>query len=150
MLELTTSSPDQTLALGMRLAGLMRAGDVVLLNGRLGSGKTLLTSGIAGGLGVDDPVTSPTFVIVRHYEGFLGLTHADMYRLGSTGEFDDLDLIRQAADGVLVIEWGAPVAALVGADHLAVDIEVVGEEARKFVFRPSGRWCGRDLEELKA
>lgn len=150
MLVVTTSSPDETIALGMRLAGLMRAGDIVLLNGRLGSGKTLLTSGIAGGLGIDDPVTSPTFVIVRQYNGFLRLTHADMYRIGSFGEFDDLDLIEEAADGVLVIEWGAPVVTQIGRDHLAIEIEVIDEFTRCFTFRPSGAWRGRDLEELAA
>jgi len=150
MLVVTTSSPDETIALGMRLAGLMRPGDIVLLNGRLGSGKTLLTSGLADGLGVDEPVTSPTFVIVRQYEGFLRLTHADMYRIGSTGEFDDLDLIEESSDGVLVIEWGAPVAAQVGADHLAIDIVVIDETTRRLTFRPSGGWCERDLEELAA
>lgn len=150
MLAVTTSSPDETLALGMRLAGLLRPGDIVLLNGRLGSGKTLLASGVADGLGVDDPVTSPTFVIVRRYKGFLSLTHADMYRIGSTGEFDDLDLIEEAADGVLIIEWGAPVAQQVGPDHLVVQIDVVGEHERQISFRPSGLWCERNLGELAA
>ena len=150
MLSVMSSSPDETLALGMRLAGLLRAGDVVLLNGRLSSGKTLLTSGIADGLGVENRVTSPTFVIVRRYQGFLELIHADAYRLTSTGEFDDLDLIEQAAEGVLIIEWGAPIAAHVGTDHLAVEIEIVAEDSRCFGFRPSGIWCDRNLEVLTA
>lgn len=150
MLAVTTTSPDETRALGMRLAGMLRAGDVVLLNGRLGAGKTLFTSGIADGLGVDVPVTSPTFVIVRRYKGFLPLVHADMYRIASTGEFDDLDLVEEATDGVLVIEWGAPVAAQIGVDHLVVDIDRVDETSREFSFHPSGVWCERNLGELTA
>ncbi len=150
MLAVTTTSPDETRALGMRLAGMLRAGDVVLLNGRLGAGKTLFTSGIADGLGVDVPVTSPTFVIVRRYKGFLPLVHADMYRIASTGEFDDLDLVEEATDGVLVIEWGAPVAAQIGADHLGVEIERLDESSRRFAFHPSGVWCERNLGELTA
>ena len=148
MFAATTSTPDAPRTLGMRLAGLLRAGDIVLLNGRLGSGKTLLTSGIADGLGVEDPVVSPTFVIVRQYDGFLSLTHADMYRIGSSGEFDDLDLIEEASSGVLVIEWGAPVASQVGRDHLAVDITIAEDESRTFAFRPSGVWSERNLGEL--
>ena len=150
MLSVTSSSPDETLALGMRLAGLLRPGDIVLLNGRLGSGKTLLASGIASGLGVDQQVTSPTFVLVRRYRGFLELTHADVYRLGSTAEFDDLGLTEEASDGVLVIEWGGVVAAQVGADHLSVEIGLTEDGDRRFVFRPSGTWCDRNLGDLAA
>ena len=95
-------------------------------------------------------MTSPTFVIVRRYKGFLPLVHADMYRIATTGEFDDLDLVEEAADGVLVIEWGAPIAAQIGVDHLAVHIERVDESARRFEFHPSGTWCERDLGELTA
>ena len=85
---LTSKSPDGTLDIGRRLARVLRAGDVVLLSGRLGSGKTLFVSGIAEGLGVQEQVTSPSFVIVHEYDGFLKIIHADMYRLGSVGEFD--------------------------------------------------------------
>lgn len=150
MLAVTTTSPDATRALGMRLAGMLQPGDIVLLNGRLGSGKTLFTSGIADGLGVDVPVTSPTFVIVRQYKGFLPLIHADMYRITSTGEFDDLDLVEESVDGVLVIEWGAPFAAQVGLDHLAVAIDIVDDTSRRIAFQPSGSWSGRNLAELAA
>ena len=150
MFAVTTTSPDATRALGMRFAGMLRPGDIVLLNGRLGAGKTLFTSGIADGLGVEVPVTSPTFVIVRRYKGFLPLIHADMYRIASTGEFDDLDLVEEATDGVLVIEWGAPIASQIGVDHLAVSIDVVDESTRRFGFQPSGIWCERNLGELSA
>ena len=88
-----TDSPEETLSLGRRLSSILGPGDVVLLGGRLGTGKTLLTAGIAEGLGVPDPIASPTFVIARVYlDGFLPLVHADVYRLGSILEFEDLDL----------------------------------------------------------
>ena len=84
----------------------LRAGDVVLLAGRLGAGKTLLAAGIGEGLGVEEPLTSPSFILARAHEGFLPVVHADVYRLGTSAEFEDLDLPEQARDGVLLIEWG--------------------------------------------
>src|SRR5437764_12705701 len=89
--ELTTV--EDTRAFGRALAGLLRAGDLVVLGGPLGAGKTALTQGIGAGLGVRDPVTSPTFVISRvHRQGRVPLVHVDAYRLGSVGDVDDLDL----------------------------------------------------------
>ena len=94
MLEVRTLSPNDTLALGRRLAALLHAGDLVLLSGRLGSGKTLFVSGLAQGLGIEERVLSPSFVIVKIYEdGFVPLVHADVYRLGSMAEFDDLEAL---------------------------------------------------------
>jgi len=96
-------------ALGERLAGLLRAGDLVVLSGSLGSGKTTLTQGIGAGLGVRGPVTSPTFVIARQHpslRGGPGLVHADAYRLGSRAEVDDLDLDTDVGTSVTVVEWG--------------------------------------------
>lgn len=148
MTEVVTDSPSDTLALGRRLAALLRAGDVVLLSGRLGCGKTLFVSGVAEGLGVQEPVTSPSFVIVQQYDGFLPIYHADVYRLGSLGEFDDLDLGASAEEGVLLIEWGNAVAAGVPADHLVVEIEIEGESQRRFRFVPVGTWADRSLEDL--
>ncbi len=149
-LEFTSTSPAETLALGRRLAGLLRPGDVILLVGRLGTGKTLLASGIAEGLGVEEPVTSPTFVIVRSYDGFLPVHHADVYRLGSTGEFDDLDLFATADEGVLLIEWGNAIAAAVPDDHLVVELIAAGDETRLIRFAPHGDWCDRPLNGLVA
>ena len=97
--------------LGRRLAGLLRAGDLVILAGPLGAGKTTLVQGIGAGLGVRGPVTSPTFVIARVHPVVSGsgpaLVHADAYRLGSISEVDDLDLDADAAAAVTVVEWGA-------------------------------------------
>ncbi len=146
-MDLVSESPEQTLDVGRRLARLLRPGDVVLLSGRLGSGKTLLVSGIAEGLGVEEQVTSPSFVLVNEYNGFLRIIHADMYRIGSMGEFHDLELPSQARDGVLIIEWGDVVAPAV-PDHLLVEMAITGESSRLLHLVPMGSWAQRSLEEL--
>ncbi len=99
------STVDDTVAFGRRLAGVLRAGDLVILNGPLGAGKTALTQGIGAGLGVSGDVTSPTFVIARVHRGPLPLVHVDAYRLQSF-EIDDLDLDASVEDSVTVVEWG--------------------------------------------
>ena len=138
-LRFTTESPDQTMALGRRFSTCLAAGDVVLLSGRLGVGKTLFVQGVADGLGISERITSPSFVISRIYrDGFLTLTHADVYRLGSIAEFDDLELLDGASDGVLFIEWGDTVAEAVGPHHLTIAIAIDGDH-RTFEFVPSGR-----------
>ncbi len=149
-IEITTGSPAETLALGQRLAGLLRPGDVVLLVGRLGAGKTLLASGIGEGLGVQEQVVSPTFVIVRSYDGFMPLHHVDVYRLGSTAEFEDLDLFSRADDGVFLIEWGNVVASAVPADRLDIELIVAGGDRREVRLTPHGSWNDRQLEGLVA
>ena len=148
MIEIRTNSPAETLSLGRHLAAFMSAGDVVLLAGRLGSGKTLLAGGIGEGLGVEEPLTSPSFILARVHEGFLPVVHADVYRLGTSAEFEDLDLPEQARDGVLLIEWGDAVAHGVPEDHLLVQIEILSNEQRRFHLHPSGRWVQRPLGEL--
>ena len=146
-MNLVSTSPDQTLDIGRKLARVLGSGDVVLLSGRLGAGKTLLVSGIAEGMGVQEQVTSPSFVLVHEYDGFLKIIHADMYRIGSTGEFDDLELTSRARGGVLVIEWGDVVASVL-TDYLLVDMSITGESTRMMRFVPMGSWSERSLEEL--
>jgi tRNA threonylcarbamoyladenosine biosynthesis protein TsaE len=142
-----TDTPSETLALGRRLASVLVPGDVVLLGGRLGTGKTLLTSGIAEGLGIPDQVTSPSFVIARIYnDGFIPLVHADVYRLDSILEFEDLDLEETAENGVLVIEWGEAIEDAVSPDRLVIEIEIDGDTGREFRFIPHGSWVARSLE----
>ena len=141
-------SPDETLAIGRRLAPLLTDRDVVLLNGRLGAGKTLFVGGIADGLGITDPITSPTFTIVKHYHGFLDLTHADMYRLGSTAELADLDILD--IPGVLVIEWGEAVESSIPDDHLNIYIEHTSDTARTVHFKACGTWKDRNIEQVLA
>ena len=108
-----THSAAETHALAVALAGVVRTGDVILLSGDLGAGKTVFARGLAEGLGVDDQVVSPTFTIVREYRGRLPLVHVDVYRLESLRELEDLgfdEIVRD--DVVAVIEWGDSVAAL--------------------------------------
>ncbi len=148
MIEVSTNNPAETLALGRHLAAMLRAGDIVLLAGRLGAGKTLFAAGVGEGLGVDEQLTSPSFILARAHEGFLPVVHADVYRLGTSAEFEDLDLPEQARDGVLLIEWGDVVAHGVPEDHLLVHINIAGESKRLFRFKPSGSWSERPLGEL--
>ena len=115
---------------------------------RLGAGKTLFAAGIGEGLGVEEPLTSQSFILARSHRGLLPVVHADVYRLGTSAEFEDLDLPEQARDGVLLIEWGDVVAHGVPEDHLLVHIDTVGDTARRFSFTPSGSWCSRPLGEL--
>jgi tRNA threonylcarbamoyladenosine biosynthesis protein TsaE len=143
-----SASEADTLSAGQRLAGLLRPGDVILLAGELGSGKTIFTCGVAEGLGVAERVTSPSFVLVRRYRGFLPLTHADAYRLGTMAELEDLGLDDREPHGVLIVEWGDAVASGLPADHLTVRFEVMGPEHRILSFVPSGSWRSRSLEGL--
>ena len=113
--------------LGRELAGRLRAGDLVILTGPLGAGKTTLVQGIGEGLGVRGPVTSPTFVIARVHPVLAGpgpsLVHADAYRLGSIGEVDDLDLDADVARAVTVVEWGHGLAEGLAEDRLEISIQ---------------------------
>ena len=120
------------------------------MSGRLGAGKTLLAAGIAEGLGVSDPVTSPSFVLVRNYVGFLPVIHADLYRLGSTGELDDLELPSSAAEGVLLVEWGNVMVSAAPEDHLMVELTIRPDESRKVALLPQGTWRSRPIQELIA
>lgn len=134
--------PADTTGLGSRLASLLIPGDVVVLAGPLGSGKTLFASGVAMGLGVEEQVTSPSFVLVRRYDsGFMPLIHADVYRLSSRHEFDDLEL--EADEGVLVVEWGDAVESFLSRDHLRVELAVAGDGERIVSFIPCGSWIAR-------
>ena len=125
--ELRIATDGDMRDLGRRLAALLRAGDLVLLAGPLGAGKTTLVQGIGAGLGVRGPVTSPTFVIARVHPPLAGggpaLVHADAYRLGSFGEVDDLDLDTDASSAVTVVEWGTGLAEPLAEDRLEITIE---------------------------
>lgn len=146
--DIRTSSPDETLLLGRRFAALLTVGDVVALSGRLGAGKTLFVSGVASGLGISAQVTSPTFLIEKIYtDGFLPMVHADVYRLGSVGEFEDLELADEGREGVVFIEWGDAIADSLPPDHLVIRIDIHGDE-RAISFQPHGTWTERDLAVL--
>jgi len=148
VIEVACPTEADTRAVGRRLASLLRAGDVVLLAGDLGAGKTVFAGGVGEGLGVDDPVVSPTFVIVRHYRGLIPLTHADVYRLGSSAEVEDLDLTVEAADGVLLVEWGDAVEQAFGDDVLIIRFSVDESGTRTLRLIPRGRWLARPIAEV--
>jgi tRNA threonylcarbamoyladenosine biosynthesis protein TsaE len=138
-----TSTVDDTRELGRLLAGILRAGDLVVLTGRLGSGKTVLVQGIGAGLGVSGQVTSPTFVIARvHRGGRLPLVHVDAYRIGNVAdpraEIDDLDLDASLDESVTVVEWGEGLVEHLVDAHLQVRIDRLDDDTRTVEFVPSG------------
>jgi tRNA threonylcarbamoyladenosine biosynthesis protein TsaE len=123
-LRFDLATADDTRNLGQRLAGLIRAGDLIVLSGPLGAGKTVLVQGIGAGLGVTERVVSPTFVIARvHRSGRLPLVHVDAYRLSSVAEVDDLDLDVETADAVTVVEWGERLVEQLTGEWLLVSLD---------------------------
>ncbi len=134
-----TSSVEATQRAGRELASLLRAGDIILLTGPLGAGKTAFTQGLAVGLGVSDRVTSPTFTLVRQHQcttsqGISILHHADVYRTNSLDEIEDLALEELVeVGGVAVIEWGEMAAALLGRTAWRITIDVVDDDQRTIV-----------------
>jgi len=145
-LPVRLSTVDDTRAYGAKLAAVLRAGDLVVLTGPLGAGKTALVQGIGAGLGVRGPVLSPTFVIARvHRPGRLPLVHVDAYRLGSFAEVDDLDLDVDLADSVLVVEWGSGKVEQLADSHLEIEIaRTPDSEIRTLTLRPrGGDWSER-------
>ena len=142
-----------TQAFGRRLAGILRPGDLVLLTGPLGAGKTALVQGIGAGLGVRDAITSPTFVIARVHRGRVPLVHADAYRLGDKpdprAEIDDLDLDASADDAVTVVEWGDGLVEQLNDEYLRVRIDRLDDDTRVIELTPhGGDWAAR-LQELE-
>ena len=132
-------TPADTHALGRALAGVLRRGDLVVLVGPLGAGKTALTQGIGAGLGVRDPVTSPTFVIARvHADGRVPLVHVDAYRLGGVADVDDLDLDAAVDDSVTVVEWGLGLVERLTDEHLEVRLDRRDDDVRTASLVPSG------------
>jgi tRNA threonylcarbamoyladenosine biosynthesis protein TsaE len=122
--ELTVAGPDAMRELGASLAAVARPGDLVVLVGPLGAGKTVLVQGIGAALGVGVPVTSPTFVIARvHRDGRLPLVHVDAYRLSSVDEVDDLDLDASLEDSLTVVEWGEGLVEGLAESYLRVEID---------------------------
>lgn len=140
---------QDTHELGVRLAGVLQRGDLVVLSGPLGAGKTALVQGIGAGLGVEGRVASPTFVIARVHNpgrpGGLSLVHVDAYRLGSLDEVDDLDLDVDAASTVTAVEWGAGMVEQLADSHLLVELDRSADtEERAATLRPyGGDWADR-------
>ncbi len=126
-----TSSQEETIALGERLGALLQAGDVLVLTGDLGAGKTQLTKGIAAGMGVEDDVTSPTFNILMVYDGErMPLYHFDLYRLDDPDQLEDIGLYEMLdGDGACVIEWGEQFSDEIGPERLDVYLTRLDEQA---------------------
>ncbi|MBC2875932.1 MULTISPECIES: tRNA (adenosine(37)-N6)-threonylcarbamoyltransferase complex ATPase subunit type 1 TsaE [Streptomyces] len=148
--QLTVRTSEDMRELGRRLAGLLRAGDLVLLSGELGAGKTTLTRGLGEGLGVRGAVTSPTFVIARVHPSLTGgpaLVHVDAYRLsGGLDEMEDLDLDVSLPESVTVVEWGDGKVEDLSEDRLRVVIErAVGAEAPA----PDGDDAGAEADDVR-
>ena len=143
---------EDTRAWGVRLGPVLHAGDLVVLTGGLGAGKTTLTQGLAEGVGVRGPITSPTFVIARVHPSLGGgpaLVHVDAYRLGGFAELDDLDLDTALEDSVTVVEWGHGLAEDLADDRIEVVLE--GEDSRTARLSTHGsRWDGVDLTTHEA
>ena len=148
------STVDETRDFGRRLAAVLRPGDLVLLTGPLGAGKTATAQGIGAGLGVRGPITSPTFVIARVHQGPVPMVHADAYRLGDRpdprAEIDDLDLDASAEDAVTVVEWGEGLAEQLNDEYLQVRIDRRDDDTRVVDLVPhGGDWEARikDINE---
>jgi len=140
MLTRATQTADETRALAARLGARLRPGDVVLLEGDLGAGKTTFVQGLAEGLGVRAPVTSPTFTLIQEYPGpNFPLFHFDLYRLGGPEEIADLGFDEYLErGGVVVVEWAERLGWLTPPEHLRVRIEIAEDEGRRITFRPFG------------
>ena len=156
-LQVNTPGVARTRALGKRMARFLRAGDVVLLQGALGAGKTALAQGVGAGLAVEGPVNSPTFVLLARHEppeGTRGLPlyHADLYRLTSAEDVAELELGSQAADGVLLVEWPERGLEALPSEHLLVIIDLVegAPRERRITFVASGERYRRVFDGLAA
>ena len=146
--QLKIATAAEMFELGKRIGAICKAGDLILLNGPLGAGKTVLVQGIGAALGITD-VTSPTFVISRIQKGSIPLIHVDVYRLLEAGKaalyLDDLDLDSPREEALTVIEWGGEESARLGDDRLEIVIDR-SEDVRKVSITPVGdRWAGIEL-----
>lgn len=138
--EITSNGAKKTQAIGEKLGGLAVSGDIILLQGDLGVGKTCLTQGIARGLGISEYVLSPTFVLVREYHGRLPLYHIDLYRLDFIEEMADLGLDDYFdSGGVCVVEWADKGFDILPMEHLLIEIEHLSAMKRKLTFVPKGQ-----------
>jgi tRNA threonylcarbamoyladenosine biosynthesis protein TsaE len=141
-------SPDEMFELGKRIGSKLRVGDLILLNGPLGAGKTLFTQGIGASLGIEG-ITSPTFVISRVHKGSCTLIHVDAYRLLQSHNpnltLDDLDLDTEREDAITVVEWGGSAAARLSEERLEVTIDRETETRKVSVLGIGSRWNGFSL-----
>lgn len=150
MVVFVTHSEQETVELGSRMGKLLGAGDIVLLYGGLGAGKTVLTRGIALGLGTRDMVTSPTYTLMHRYEGRVPIFHFDLYRLGGPDEVLDLGYEEFFyGDGVSVVEWPESLEYLCPEEYVKVEMEATGYGIRKITVNAIGDRYSRFEKELK-
>ena len=151
LLKLTSHSPEQTQRLGVTIGELALPGDIFLLVGRLGAGKTCLTQGIAWGLGIKEYAVSPSFTIVRELYGRLPLYHIDLYRLDHIEEIAELGLDDYLyGDGICVVEWAEKGLSVLPEEHLLIQISYLSDNERSFQFKPRGKRYLDLLAKLKA
>ncbi|MBW6465912.1 MAG: tRNA (adenosine(37)-N6)-threonylcarbamoyltransferase complex ATPase subunit type 1 TsaE [Brevefilum sp.] len=149
--EFFSHSPDQTRRLGIHLGGYLETGDVICLEGDLGSGKTTLVQGIGQGWGTLDPVTSPTYVLVNEYRrpGKERLFHLDAYRLESALEAESLDLDRMLTQGSMVIEWADRIKDALPGEHLWIRLSFSALEQRTMLLVSQGKRYESMVENLR-
>jgi tRNA threonylcarbamoyladenosine biosynthesis protein TsaE len=151
-MQVTVPTPGEMQTLGERVASVLAPGDLVVLSGSLGAGKTTLAQGIGRGLGVEGAVLSPTFVIARVHRGRLPLVHVDAYRLSSIVEVDDLDLDASLDSSVTLVEWGEGLVEGLSGDRLEIRISRPDDdrdETRTVEITTTGdRWSAVDLASL--
>jgi tRNA threonylcarbamoyladenosine biosynthesis protein TsaE len=150
-LKFTSHNPEQTCRLGYRLGEAAQPGDIYLLSGNLGVGKTCLTQGIAWGLGSREYALSPTFVLMREIQGRLPLYHIDLYRLDRIEEISDLGLDDYLyGRGICVIEWAEKGLSVLPAEHLLVKIDYLSDTERSFELIPQGKRYQKLLTQVKS
>ena len=158
VLDFISHSPEQTWRVGRRLGQRLHAGDLILLSGTFGAGKTLLTQGLAAGLAVEERVTSPSFALVNEYDGrdadgrAVRLYHIDLYRLDDPAQVETIGLEEYLAapDGICVVEWPEHLGDVEGLERLLVELEAVAETKRRLRFTPHGARYAALLGDLKA
>ena len=149
-LEIISHSSEQTQNLGVRIGEMSLPGDIFLLVGELGTGKTCLTQGIAWGLDIKEYAVSPSFVLVRELYGRLPLYHVDLYRLDHLEEIAELGLDDYLyGNGICVVEWAEKGLALLPQEHLLIEISYLSDTGRRLQLRPSGQRYQEILDQLK-
>ena len=148
--KITSNSPEQTRELGVRIGRMAEPGDVILLTGELGAGKTCLTQGIAWGLGIEGYAQSPTFVIMRELYGRLTLYHIDLYRLDDIDESADLGLDEYFyGRGICVVEWAEKAMSIMPKNHLGIEIKYISDDEREFEMKPHGERYVKIVENME-
>ena len=141
-------SEKETKNIATKLSKLVKKGDLIYLTGDLGAGKTLFTQAFARGLGIRDQITSPTFTIIKEYDGIIPLFHFDVYRIERLEQMDDLGYDEYFfGDGVCVIEWASIIEEIL-PDGLWIEINVIGEKERKVCFKGRNKYYEKMVQEL--